>query len=69
MKPQEYGLDDWQIAILGCFHLSLKVIPTMSGVLYENCFDVISAYAYDKGFNAIEVLSICQRLKSEFIKK
>ncbi len=69
MKPKEYGLDMWQMAILECFHLSLKVIPTMQGALYESDFGVISAYAHDKGFNAIEVLGICQRLKNEFTKK
>lgn len=69
MKPLEYGLDEWQMAILGCFHLSLKAISTMQGAHYENDYMVIQDYAKEKTINAIELLGICQRLKSEFIKK
>lgn len=40
----------------------------MQGALYESDFGVISAYANDKEFNAIELLGFCQRLKDEFTK-
>jgi len=65
MKAQEYGLDVWQMAVLECFHLSLNVLPSMGGVHYHNDYNVIKDYAQEKSMNAIEMLSVCLRLKNE----
>lgn len=69
MSATEYGLDMWQMAILECFHLSLKAVPTMQGVHYESDYTIIRDYAYEKKINSIELLGLCQHLKNEFTKK
>lgn len=53
------------MAVLECFRLSLNAIPHMGGVHYQNDYNVIKDYATQKSMDAIEMLSVCLRLKNE----
>jgi len=54
---------------LECFHLSLNAVPSMSGVHYLNDYAVVKDYALKKGFDAIELLNVCHRLKHTLSNK
>lgn len=41
----------------------------MGGVHYQNNYEVIKDYAAQKSMDAIEVLSVCLRLKNELQKQ
>lgn len=41
----------------------------MTGVYYQNDYTVIKDYAEQESMNAIEVLSVCLRLKNELQKQ
>lgn len=59
----------WQMGMLECFHLSFQAIPTLSGAHYQNDYNVIQDYAKDRGFDALELLSVCQRIAESYKKK